>query len=101
MNRSIPFHKKAADALKEAIKNFGTYSYLDKGPEEVMDFNALIKDFKALQIDEALTELKLLAKVRIAKNADAGPLIQSLMFTIEGDPQYDAFFDDDELMEYC
>lgn len=47
--------------IKKALKQFGEYSYLDKGPDEVMDMDAICKrteDMSAKQIADVLAEVR-------------------------------------------
>jgi hypothetical protein len=46
----------ATECIKEigvALKKFGTYSFDDKGPTEVMDVDVLVKKFRKLSAEEA------------------------------------------------
>lgn len=39
--------------IKSALSDFGTYTFTDKGPEEVMDMDELEKDLRARTADAA------------------------------------------------
>lgn len=42
------------ESIDEAISQFGTYSYFDKGPWEVLDYNKLLNEMKSLDKSDAL-----------------------------------------------
>lgn len=48
--------------IKKALKEFGTYSYNDKGPDEVMDMSTHINKLKALPVEECKSVLLELAE---------------------------------------
>ena len=48
--------------LEEALKRFGTYSYYDKGPHEVIDTMAIAAELKKLTAKEAGEILKEVGK---------------------------------------
>ena len=54
------FAKKAFGKLNAALKEFGTYSFDDKGPHEVMSIGILKSDLKAMSAEDALAVLKLM-----------------------------------------
>jgi hypothetical protein len=45
--------ENAVKAMKAALKQFGTYTYDDKGPQEVMDIYEQANVFKAAGVEEA------------------------------------------------
>ena len=45
-----------------ALKRFGTYSFDDKGAEEVMDVEVLAEKFRKMSVEDASTVLLALAK---------------------------------------
>jgi len=53
--------KEITAEIKQAIKQFGEYSYHDKGPQEVMDVDAIrgrMSDMSAEQIADMLAEVR-------------------------------------------
>lgn len=46
------------EKLDEALKKFGTYSFDDKGPDEVMDIDSIVKQLKILTPEQAGSILK-------------------------------------------
>jgi hypothetical protein len=44
---------RTIDSLKFAIKNFGEYTFFDKGPREVMDVRAISKYLSTLSPEDA------------------------------------------------
>lgn len=45
--------KRILEELGIALKQFGTYSFDDKGPNEVMDTNAFVEELRALSPTDA------------------------------------------------
>jgi hypothetical protein len=48
-----PVTEECLEKMTEALKRFGTYSYDDKGPNEVMDIPNLVAQIRALPVEEA------------------------------------------------
>ena len=47
--------------IQTALKQFGSYSYFDKGPEEVMDLDAIVeaaKDTPAKELSDVLYDVR-------------------------------------------
>lgn len=95
-----PFHKRAAESLKEALDQFGTYAYNDKGADEVMDVGVLVKEIKKMPVDKAISELQLLLKEFVHKNADTSDLVSSIMMDLQEHPGFDPLFEDEVLSEH-
>jgi hypothetical protein len=47
-----PFTQQLNQELTQALQEFGTYSFDDKGPEEVMDLSGLTQIFRQLSTAE-------------------------------------------------
>jgi len=58
-----PLVERALCEMNDAIKDFGEYTYGDKGPYEVMDIESLALDFRAYEPDAAAAALVELSKV--------------------------------------
>jgi hypothetical protein len=54
----IPFAKECTDAIEAALKEFGSYSYNDKGADSVIDMKPFVKRFKAMDPHEAALVLE-------------------------------------------
>ena len=93
------FSDLAREKLIEAKDDFGSYSYNDKGPDEVMDVGELVGEFKKLSIEDAITELTHLA-AREDCPLDPTMLVSSIMHSLDGLPEYDPLFEDEELSEH-
>lgn len=52
--------KEILALMRSALKEFGTYTYDDKGPHEVMDIDEIAGRIRALGVEEAATLLKAL-----------------------------------------
>ena len=59
---SKSFHERAHAQLKAAIKQFGRYSYSDKGASEIMDLYPLIVELRAMTPEAAAKSLHALSK---------------------------------------
>ena len=71
-----PFVEKLLKEVKQAIKEFGTYSFDDKGPEEVMNVSPLIREFKSLNLQD---------KKQVVKNLKKNNRGNSVLICILGD----------------
>lgn len=40
-------------SIDEAVNDFGAYSFKDKGPWEVMDYDSILNHMKSLELDDA------------------------------------------------
>lgn len=85
----MSFSKMAFAALKDAKKQFGEYSYHDKGADEVMDVGELVTELRKLPIEEVVSELLLLADMD-----DTHILLCSILGSIE---DLDAVFENETL----
>lgn len=54
------FVKKAFAQLNKALKQYGTYTFDDKGPHEVMDVEPLKEELKVMPSEDALAALRLM-----------------------------------------
>ncbi len=45
--------KECLEDIGIALKSFGTYSFDDKGPTEVMDVDSIVEKFRSLSVNEA------------------------------------------------
>lgn len=84
--------KQILDELQSALKEFGTYSFDDKGPDEVMNLLPIITELKSLTAKQAGLILK---EVASSKNERGKRLAESLVSDLDRMP--DEWFD--ELLE--
>lgn len=68
--------KEIAKQVKAAVKQFGSHSFDDKGPEEVMDLNPLMDEFKKLSQKE---------KVQVAKDLKKASKETSVLVSLVSD----------------
>lgn len=73
--------------LEEALVEFGTYSFDDKGPHEVMDLDPITKRLKELEADDAGYILKEV----IARHERGQILVTSIVNSLDDQP--DDWFD--------
>lgn len=52
--------EECLDEIAAAVKQFGTYSYDDKGPGEVMEVYELVRKFRVLDVKAAAHSLRIL-----------------------------------------
>lgn len=52
--------ERCLSELGQALKRFGTYSFDDKGPVEVMDLEELIDEIRQLPVEDAVAVLQTL-----------------------------------------
>ena len=76
------FAKKAFKKLNEALKEFGTYSFDDKGPHEVMSIGILKSDLKAMSSEDALAALKIMVA---RKDGRGQVLADAIICGLQGD----------------
>ena len=55
--------KEINEAMLDGIRNFGEYSFFDKGAGEVMDTNKYNKKLRALSGEDAMTVIKELESI--------------------------------------
>ncbi len=71
-------NKLAQESLKAigvAFKQFGEYSFFDKGPQEVMDVGSLVEKYRTLSAEEAGAAILELAQSE--KHKGAGEILAS------------------------
>ena len=79
--------KACKQAIKKALKEFGAYSYFDKGPDEVMDLTPFVSSFRKLTNKDRVKILKELAR------SDEGELfVESLIARLEEKGLHEAIF---------
>lgn len=93
------FSDLAKSKLAEAKDQFGSYTYNDKGPDEVLEVGELVRELKKLSLDQMITELKHLG-AREDCALDPAMLVTSILGSLDSDDKYDALFEDEVLAEY-
>lgn len=71
-----PFSQKLLNELKQSLKEFGTYSFDDKGPNEVMDVSSLVREYKILSLAE---------KMQVSKDLKSNFRANEVLITILSD----------------
>ena len=84
--------------LKYALERFGTYSYHDKGADEVMDINSWMKKLDKLTIKELGTTLSYV----LDNHKDSGNLIECIIGSSDHreENDFDELLDMDERFQY-
>ena len=89
--------EKIKKQLHSAIKDFGEYSFFDKGPDEVMDINSIItelKDLPLIEIGGIFSEI-LNEEKKYGKN-----LVDCLVGCLDDREDFDDLFEMDDRFEY-
>jgi hypothetical protein len=88
--------KECIAKIRQAIKTFGTYSYDDKGPGEVMDMPAIIKameDMTGKQIADVL------ADIRSKYKANGERFIGEVMVDLQGRSDIEDMYEDERISD--
>ena len=93
------FSDLAKDKLVESHKQFGEYTYYDKGAHEAVDVDELVLELKKITIPNAIIELKHLAQ-RTDCPLDPQNLVCSILGSLDDNDKYDDLFEDEELVQY-
>jgi len=85
--------KEIVEEIKEAISMFGSYTYGDKGPQEVMDIDSIVDRLKELPVEDIIT---VLTEVR-QRSGDAEPFLTVVAYSLQewDDPRTDILFESD------
>ncbi len=54
--------KEIIKQLEDALKEFGTYSFDDKGPSEVMDLSSIVADLNAQPVADVVKTLEVVSE---------------------------------------
>jgi len=90
-----PLYDRCAHELKKALKDFGTYTFDDKGAHEVMDLGPLLDGLRELPSDGAAKVLKAMYDSPDLK----GRLSALSAQLVGGLEDWDELFDQPELAE--
>ena len=84
------------DELNNALNQFGTYTYQDKGPHEVMYINKYVNDLKSLNMKEIAEIL-----TYILDNHDLGEeLVSAIIGDMDDREDFEELFEYDDRFEY-
>jgi len=78
--------------IKEALREFGKYSYEDKGAHEVMDLP--LSELRKLSVEELRTVLE-----EVLAYKDGNSFVQSVLSQLQGDSFFDELLDSSEKLE--
>ena len=92
-----PVSVKIISAINVALKQFGSYTYHDKGASEVMDIPELVREIKTLTFDEILQVI-----AEVEREADAAPALQAIVGSMDDwqDPKTEALFTNDAFIKW-
>lgn len=81
---------------KEALEQFGTYQFDDKGPHEVMDFGTITKDLRKMEPSAAAAIIKEVALSTEVEDERARAVAAQVLRHLD---DWDELFEQDKLME--
>lgn len=82
--------------IKQAIRLFGTYTYGDKGPREVMDIETIVQELRSMPLAETKELLEKVVKYDV-KNQRGHALVSAILVSLQDLPD-DQF---EELAKVC
>ncbi len=84
-------------AIESAIKEFGSYTYHDKGPKEVMDLYSLVTRFKTMSMSELAGLLN-----EVLKHEDGETFVSSVLLELQTipDKQWEELTSYHDLIKY-
>jgi hypothetical protein len=95
------------DRLDDALKTFGSYTFGDKGPHEVMDIRSIknqLKDFTIVEIGSILSQVLDNGETycEIATEYEVSYLVNCIIGEFDDLPEaeFDSLFDCDDRFEY-
>lgn len=94
----INLAKEYVRDIKAALKQFGRYSYFDKGAEEVMEISTAVNTLKMMTAEQIVLVL-----TEVAKFKDAEPFLRAVFYRLqdwENKAEADALFETDLAQEY-
>jgi hypothetical protein len=86
--------KEVNKLINQAIKKFGSYNYLDKGPEEVMDMGAIVEQLSAMPVNDVAD---LLAEVREGEYGE--DFVSSVLCSMQEDSKMSKLYEDKRISD--
>jgi hypothetical protein len=80
---------------KESIKEFGRYTFYDKGPREVMDINVIVKYLCSLPIDDICAFIKKF-RGKTAGNSERAAVARDIIGCLDDGP-----WTEEEFQRFC
>lgn len=87
-SNTTAFVERCVSEINDAIEQFGSYSYGDKGPQEVMDLGPLLAELKKMPAQDAAQALRSVAHSKA--KGDPRSLTESLLIDLQ---DWDALFE--------
>ena len=91
-NKVAKFADNAWSELCDAVEQFGTYSYHDKGASEIMHLSPLLNQLKGMSVKEVGDSLCALLE-KEHKKFDAETLVQDLVLSLDSEEWFDELLD--------
>jgi hypothetical protein len=90
--------KEIIDEINYALKQFGEYTYNDKGAREVMDLEPITEELKTMSAEDVL---KVLTEVE-TNHPNPEPFLYSIICSLDSwkDPNADVLFDSELFAKY-
>jgi len=86
--------------IKEALKRFGSYSFLDKGPDEVMDISNIVNKLSNLDIKTIGTILTQCLDSKEVKLEFTASFVECIISSLDDRSDFDELFELDDRFEY-
>jgi hypothetical protein len=81
--------------IKEAVKTFGSYSYKDKGPREVMDIDSIVDRFQFMEAEDVVVILFEVRKVK-----DYGEdFVREILVSLQEVKKMDQMYSDERISD--
>jgi len=91
-DNKLPIVEQMLAAIEVALKQFGEYTYLDKGPGEVMDVDMYVEVVGKMSPDEVADSL-----IRLAETSQYGAALASaILMDLQ---HWDELFENEEVAE--
>ena len=89
--------KECIKRIDEALKEFGRYSYYDKGADEVMDIPDVVLELKGMTKDEILSVL-----TEVSKHERANPFLCAVIGSLDDwkNPMANELFESELFQKY-
>ncbi len=88
---------KIKEDLHSAIKDFGEYSFFDKGPDEVMDIDSIVTELEKLPLNQIG---KILSSILDEEEKYGRNLAESLVGSLDHREDFEELFELDDRFEY-
>lgn len=86
--------------INDAIKKFGSYSFMDKGPDEVMDMTKIVNKLSKLDIETIAGILTQCLDSKDVKPEFSASFVECVISCLDDRSDFEELFDFDDRFEY-